>query len=150
MFEQLQTHRLSPKNQVTLPKGNRGLPGVDETGQLCALPHRMRLHDGTPIPVVLLLTEDELRRREYRIRERDDVDAMTKERRIAKLNGHARLLSVDGQRRVVLPPHFVDLLKLEREVFMFASNNSVMVWNPQDWLRYDDDQDDSEMDDVMI
>ena len=75
---------------------------------------------------------------------------MTKERRIAKLNGHARLLSVDGQRRVVLPRHFVDLLKLEREVFMFASNNSVMVWNPQDWLRYDDDQDDSEMDDVMI
>ena len=54
MFDQLQTHRLSPKNQVTLPKGNRGLPGVDESGQLWALPHRMRLQDGTAIPVVLL------------------------------------------------------------------------------------------------
>lgn len=150
MFDQLQTHRLSPKNQVTLPRGNRGLPGVDEAGQLCAMPYHMRLRDGTKLPVVILLTEDELREREERIRAREDVDAMTKERRIAVLNGHVRILALDGQRRVVIPGHFVSLLKLEREVFMIASNNSVTVWNPQDWLRYASDQDDGDMDDVMI
>ena len=150
MFEQLPTQRISPKHQVTLPRGSRGLPGIDASAQVCALPHKMRMRDGTVLPVIVLLAEDELRQREERIRAREDVDAVTKERRIALLNGHVRTLAVDGQRRVVLPAHFVDLLKLDREVFMVSNNTSVTVWNPEDWRRYNDDEDDSGIDEVMI
>lgn len=150
MFDQLPTHRLSPKNQVTLPRGNRGLPGVDASGLVFALPHQMRLDDGARLPVVVFLVEEELRQREERIRAREDITAAAKERRIAILNGHVRQLAVDGQRRVVLPRHFVELLRLEREVFMFPSNNSVMLWNPSDWLRYTADQEDDDSDDLML
>lgn len=150
MFEQLPIHRLSPKHQVTLPRGSRGLGDVEAVGQVCAMPHRMRLRDGSAVPVVVLLSEDYLQQREEAIRAREDIDATAKERRIAKLNGHMRQLAVDRQRRVVLPPHFVDLLKLEREVFLFASNNSVMVWNPGDWRRYAADLDDEDDDDLML
>ncbi|TVR43448.1 MAG: hypothetical protein EA402_09745 [Planctomycetota bacterium] len=150
MFEQLQTHRLSPKNQLTLLRGDRGLHGVEKTNVVCALPHRMRMRDGSPLPVILLLTEDELRLREERIRAREDVDNLTKERRIALLNGHVRLLNVDGQRRIVLPPHFVRLLQLDREVFMFASNTGVTIWRPEDWQRFSTDQADDDLDEIMI
>jgi len=136
MFDQLPVQRLSPKHQVTLLKGARGLAGADEQGQVCVLPHRMANDAGESFPVLVMLTEAELRERERRIREDDGLQPFEKERLIARLNGHVRVLTIDAQRRVVLPPHFVDYLEVEREVFMFSNNDSVLVWNPADWLAY--------------
>jgi DNA-binding transcriptional regulator/RsmH inhibitor MraZ len=135
MFDELPVQRMSPKHQVTLPKGARGLDGVDGLTYVCALPHRMTSPTGT-YPVILLLTEDELERRETAIRERTDLNVAEKERRIAMLNGHVRQLAVDGQRRIVMPPHFVRFLGADRTVFMFTNNTSVVVWKPEDWLAY--------------
>jgi DNA-binding transcriptional regulator/RsmH inhibitor MraZ len=151
MLANLPTQRLSPKHQVTLPRGARGLQGAEEVGSLCAMPHRMKLPDGSgTVPVVILLTEQELQQRENDIRAREDLDAMNKERRIARLNGHVRQLAIDAHRRVVLPKHFVEHIAAEKDVFLFSNNASVLVWNPHDWLRYAEPVDDDDDDDFLV
>lgn len=148
MFANLPTQRLSPKHQMVLPRGLRGLPGVEEAGVVWARPRRLALPDGSGrVPVIELMVEAEIQRREQAIRDDPALDAGEKMHRVTRLNGHARQLSLDGQRRVVLPSHFVELLRLERAVYLFTQNNSVLVWNPEDWLAYaasgDDDEDDA-------
>lgn len=150
MLEHLPTSRISPKHQVTLPRSTRGLSGIEEGAEVCVLPHAMPLRDGSKLTTLVVLTEEELRKREDAIRARDDIPVATKERRIAMINGRVRQLSVDRQRRVVLPQHFVKMLQLERDVYMFVNNQSVMVWHPQDWLRYNQDLEEEDADDLML
>lgn len=150
MLEHLQTSRISPKHQITLPRSTRGLPGIEEGAVVCALPRAMPLRDGSKLSALVVLTEEELRKREDAIRAREDIPAATKERLIAKLNGRVRQLAVDRQRRVVLPQHFVKMLNLDRDVYMFVNNQSVMIWHPNDWLRYNQDLEEEDADDLML
>mgnify|MGYP000701550028 CR=1 FL=1 len=146
MNSNIPTQRISAKNQVTLPRSARGLMGADQDGLVCGLQQQMRDPEGEGVfPVVLLMTEDELHRTEQKILENDQLDPLKKQNLIMKLNGKVHRMSVDGQNRIVLPGHFVDYLHLERDVFMFSTNNGVAVWNPSDWTRYNSSQDDDEL-----
>ncbi len=145
MPEELPIQRLSPKNQVTLLRGARGLPQVEELPYICGLPHKMLAENGTAYPVIVLMTEQELEVREERIRADAELSNRRKERLIAQLNGNVRQLSVDGQRRVVLPPHFVRYVGVEdRRVFMYSSNTSVLIWKPEDWSAYNHQEEDDD------
>lgn len=153
MPDDLPTLRLSPKNQVTLPRLARGLRGAEADGYLCATRHRIkRPEDGRVFPVLLLLTEGEVEARENAIRADDRLDPMQKEARIARLNGHVVRLSIDGQRRVVLPKHLVEYAGLDREAYMVSTNTSVVVWKPDDWRAWTaaDAADEDEADDGFV
>jgi len=137
MKPDLPTQRLSPKHQMTLPKGARALVGAESDGYVCGTLHRMRqLQTGAWHRVVVLLTETELHKREAAIRQNPELDPVTAEAHIARLNGNVQRMAIDGQRRVVLPKHFVVYLGLEREVYMFSTNNTVLVWHPETWLAW--------------
>jgi DNA-binding transcriptional regulator/RsmH inhibitor MraZ len=131
------TQRLSPKNQVTLPKGARAIAQVETEGYVCGRPDRMTLPlTGEQFPVVVLMEEAELQRREDALRTNPQLDPAAQAYYIANLNGAVRRMAVDAQRRIVLPAHFVDYLKLEREVYMFSTNVTVLAWHPDDWQRW--------------
>lgn len=138
MLASLPTQRLSPKHQLTLARGLRALAGIDESGCVWARPVRLAVaaETGVTVPAIEVMPEVEIQRREAAIREDQALSPAEKVRRVALLNGLARSLSLDGQRRVVLPGHFVEHLALDRDVFLFSQNASVLVWNPADWLRY--------------
>lgn len=137
------TQRLSPKHQVTLPKGARAIARVEHEGYVCGRPDRMVLPGtGEQFPVIVLMEEAELERREEAIRGNPEIDPAMATYYIANLNGQVRRMAVDAQRRIVLPPHFVDYLKLEREVFMFSTNVTLLAWHPADWQRWTAAQDD--------
>ncbi len=133
----LPTQRLSPKNQVTLPREARAFLGVGEGGQVCALQHRVAKDgDGESVPLLLLLTDAELQRREQRI---IDDPALTPAKRfelVTKLNGGVRRMAVDGQHRVVLPAHFVSHLAVDRDVFFVCTNTTLQLWHPTTYLRW--------------
>ena len=153
MAEDLPTLRLSPKNQVTLPRLARGLRGAESDGYLCATRHRLRRpEDGSVFQVVVLMTEGEVEARENAIRNSPDLDPAAKEARVARLNGHVVRLPIDGQRRVVLPKHLVEYLGLEREVYMVSTNTTVLVWQPDDWRRWSraDEEDEADDDDGFM
>jgi len=133
----LPTQKLSPKHQVTLPRGARALVNAESEGYVCGTLHRMqRPGESEQFRVVVLMAESELQRREQVIRDNPELDPMHAEMLIADLNGNVQRMAVDAQRRVVLPSHFVRYLELEREVYMFSTNTTVLVWRPQDWLRW--------------
>lgn len=145
MVHSLPTQRLSPKHQVTLPRGARALTGADVEGYVCGTLHRMRKPEtGESFRVVVLMTERELQRREEAIRQNQELDPARAEALIADLNGNVQRMAIDAQRRVVLPGHFVRYLRLERELYMFSTNTTVLVWNPQDWLRWSGGDDEDE------
>ena len=127
----LPTHRLSPKNQVTLPRDARSLVGVGEGGVVCALPSQA-LHE-TPakrFPLITLFTLEELTRREAKLRV-DFAGNLTQQFRLLQLlNAGVRQMAVDAQRRVVLPAHLVEHIGIERDLAFICSNESVQVWNP--------------------
>lgn len=140
------TQRISAKNQVTLPRSARGLLDVDSDGVLCGLQQKMRNLDADEVfPAVLLISEDELHETEKKILDNDDLDPLKKQNLVMKLNGKVHRMSIDAQNRVVLPGHFVEYLHLERDVFMFSTNKGIAVWNPEDWIRYNANQDDEEL-----
>jgi len=91
---------------------------------------------GDRFPVLVLMGEEELTRRENELRAMPDVDPAQLQYYIHTLNGPVRRMAVDAQRRIVLPAHFVDYLKLEREVYMYSTNVTVLAWHPDDWRRY--------------
>ena len=93
------------------------------------------------------MTEGEVEARENAIRANPDLDPVAKEARVARLNGHVVRLAIDGQRRVVLPKHLVEYLGLEREVYMVSTNTSVLVWQPDDWRRWSQADEEDEADD---
>ncbi len=133
----LPTQRLSPKNQISLARSARALAGADADGHVCGGPQRLRQpHSGEVFNVLVLMTEGELVRREQGLRVRSDLGADQLAYLIAQLNGTIQRMNLDGQRRIVLPAHFVSFLRLERELYLFSTNSSVLVWHPQDYLRY--------------
>ena len=146
MAPHIPTQRISAKNQVTLPRSARGLLGTEKEAALCGLQQPMRcLSDDGKFPVVLLMTENELRKTEQRILDNESLDPLKKQNMIMQLNGKVHRMSVAGQNRIVLPGHFVDYLRLQRDVFMFSTNNGVAVWNPKDWEAYNANQDEDEL-----
>lgn len=130
------TNRLSPKNQVTLPRDAAALAG--DPGHVRALPYRMpgKSDAGQTHPVLLLMTEEDLRKRERRIADDARIPANDKMRLIVELNAHAVALPIDDQRRVVLPAHLVDYLKLERDVLFVATGDLIYAWNPDEFTRW--------------
>jgi DNA-binding transcriptional regulator/RsmH inhibitor MraZ len=91
---------------------------------------------GEVFPILLLLTEKELQRREQKI---IDDQTLTPEQRlhlVTALNGEMATMAIDGQHRVVLPAHLVSYLGLERDVFFVCTNTTIQVWNPEHYLRW--------------
>ncbi len=127
----LTTFRLSPKNQVTIPAEGRSLLPEGER-EFHAIAHGVPVREGAAetFPILVLLTAAELRRREERIRGDASLSAFERDRRAMQLRATARNLAMDDQNRVVLPEPFVSHLRLEREVFFVALNDSLRVWNP--------------------
>ena len=145
MAVDLPTQRLSPKHQVTLIKGARALIEAEADGYVCGTVHRMiQPQTGERFPVVVLLSERELQRREDAIRDNPGLSPIAIEAQVARLNGKVQRMNMDAQRRIVLPSHFVRYLRLAQDVFMFSTNTSVMVWNPDDWRRWDGDDDNAD------
>ena len=132
----LPTQRLSPKNQVTLPREARAFLDVSEEGQVCGMQHRVQKESGDSFPVLLLLTDKELQRREQRIIEDPQLTPAKRFELVTKLNGGVRRMAVDAQHRVVLAAHFVSYLALERDVFFVCTNTTVQIWNPGHYLRW--------------
>ena len=129
------TNRLSPKNQVTLPRDAPGLAGV---AQVRALAHWMpgKADRAQRSPVVLLMSEADLRRRERRILDAPNLSAEDKMVHVQDLNARAAQLAIDDQRRVVVPQHLVDYLALQRDALFVTSGDIVYLWNPDEFQRW--------------
>jgi DNA-binding transcriptional regulator/RsmH inhibitor MraZ len=132
---------LSPKNQVTIPREARALLQAGKVGHLRGMKHAIQKAGGTIgageiFPLLLLLTEQELQRREQKI---IDAPNLTPEQRlhlVTNLNGEMALMAIDTQHRVVLPAHLVKYLGLDRDVFFVCTNTTIQVWNPEHYLRW--------------
>lgn len=140
----IQTQKLSPKNQVTLPKGARALEAVvPGDGYVCIKPDVMPgRNEGERSKVIVLMTEDEVNARDTAIRASAELSQAEKLRAILHFNGDIVRVAVDTQRRVVLPGHLVSWLSLEREIYMFSTNTAVIGWHPDEWRKWkgvDDD-----------
>jgi DNA-binding transcriptional regulator/RsmH inhibitor MraZ len=133
----LPTARISPKNQVTIPREARFLRGQSEATHLRALKHGQRKPEtGEVFPMLLMMTEAELQRREQRIL--DDAQ-LTGDQRLAlvtRLNAGSATLAIDSQNRVVLPADFITYLGVERDVSFVTTNTTVQVWHPEHFLRW--------------
>jgi DNA-binding transcriptional regulator/RsmH inhibitor MraZ len=133
----LPTQRLSPKNQVTIPREARALLLAGEVDHLRGMKHAIASStDGEIFPIVLLMTEKELQRREQRIL--DDTN-LTPEQRIqlvTSLNGEMAMMSIDAQHRVVLSAHLVKHLSVDRDIFFICTNTTIQVWNPEHYSRW--------------
>jgi hypothetical protein len=135
----LPIQRLSPKNQVTLSRDMRALASADgaTVEHLLGIQHGLaKSGGGEMFPIIILMTEPELRRREDRILADPALDGATRLALVTKLNGGAARMAIDGQNRIVLPPHFVAYLSLERDIFLNGTNTTVQIWNPQHYLRW--------------
>ncbi len=133
----LPTHRLSPKNQVTVPREARALLGKGEVAHLHGLPTAMPKAGSTELfPYVLLVTEDELKRREQAIIDAVDLAPEAKLALVSKLNGGAARMALDGQHRIVLPKLLVNWLGIEDEVFFNLTNTTIQAWKPASFLRW--------------
>lgn len=132
------TNRLSPKNQVTLPREAQALAGAP--AHLRALPHWMpgRADSRQRHPVVLLMTEADLRRRERKIIDSPEVPALHKQNLVMELNAGAVQLAIDDQRRVVIPAHQVEYLALERDALFVCTGDLIYLWNPAEFQRWRD------------
>ena len=75
----------------------------------------------------------------------------TIEENLSKLNqynkNHARFIRVflhsaeeqtmDGQSRVIIPPHLLDYAKIEKDVLILGSLNKIEFWNPVIYEQYE-------------
>jgi DNA-binding transcriptional regulator/RsmH inhibitor MraZ len=136
-------HRLSPKNQVTIPRDARVLAGG--TGAIGHL-RGSRLVVRKPktqeqFNTVVLLTETELQRREDLIRANPALDTDTRAQFIARLNDDMKVMPIDAQNRIVLPAEFVAFLGLgdqQRDIKFICTNSSIQAWNPDHYASYAD------------
>ncbi len=130
------TNRLSPKNQVTLPRDAAALAG--EPAHLRALAHWMpgKGDRAQRSPVVLLMTEAELRKRERRIIESPELSPEDKQVLVQSLNAGAAVLAIDDQRRVVVPQHLVEYLQLERDALFVTTGDLIYLWSPEEFQRW--------------
>jgi DNA-binding transcriptional regulator/RsmH inhibitor MraZ len=122
---------------VTVPREARALLGKEGVAHLRGLQHVLpRAGDGELFRYVVLMTEDELKRREQAILDAADVPAEAKLQLITELNGGSAFMALDGQHRIVLPKHFVAWLELDQDVLFNSTNTTIQVWNPQHFLRW--------------
>lgn len=135
----LPTQRLSPKNQVTLPRESRALLAAGELAHVRVLRHHVPAKDGGAerFPVLLMMSEAELTRREEAILRDQRLDDATRAVLIQQLNAGAALAAVDQQNRIVLAAHLIAHCTLERDVFFVSTNTLVYAWNPAHYLRWD-------------
>jgi DNA-binding transcriptional regulator/RsmH inhibitor MraZ len=150
----LQTYRLSPKNQVTLPRDARSLSHLGEGGVICGLPSRA-IHEDPKrkLPIVTLMTVEVVIERERELREQAQREGQSPFAMINFFNEGLKQMTVDGQRRIVLPPHFVEHLGVERDLLFISTNTSVYVWNPdhyQTWRGEDDERTRLALDRLMV
>lgn len=133
----LPTYRLSPKNQVTLPRDARSLADVSEGGVVCGVPGRSLHQDQTKLfPLITLMTVAEVTAREAAMRAAFAGDQARQFQLINQFNAGLKHMAVDGQRRIVLPPHFVEYLGVERDLLFICTNTTVHVWNPEHYLAW--------------
>lgn len=150
----LPTYRLSPKNQVTLPRDARSLAAIGEGGVVCGLPSRA-IHDDSArrFPIVTLMTVEIVTERERELREQAKNEGKSPFTLVNRFNEGLKQMMVDAQRRIVLPPHFVEHLGVERDLLFISTNTSVFVWNPdhyRTWRGEDDEQTQLALDRLMV
>lgn len=139
----LPTYRLSPKNQVTLPRDARSLAQVSEGGVVCGVPGRsLQREPGKLFPLITLMTVDEVTNRETAMRAAFADDQVRQFQLINQFNAGLKHMAVDGQRRIVLPPHFVEYLGVDRDLMFICTNTTVHVWNPEHYLAWRGEGDD--------
>jgi|GEM_PF-3436651 len=133
----LPTYRLSPKNQVTLPRDARSLGAVSEGGVVCGMPaHAIHKDPAKQFTIITLMTVEELTARESALRAEYDRQGVSPFEILNQLNAGLKQMTVDGQRRIVLPPHFVEYLGAERDLLFICTNSTVYVWNPQHYVTW--------------
>jgi DNA-binding transcriptional regulator/RsmH inhibitor MraZ len=133
-------HRLSPKNQVTVPRDARVFtaPAV-QIDHLRARRHMARQPEsGELFPTVLLMSEAELKEREARIGADASLTVDQKFAIIARLNDEMKSLAIDGQNRVVLPAECVAHIGVgaSRDVKFVCTNTLIQIWNPDHYERF--------------
>jgi DNA-binding transcriptional regulator/RsmH inhibitor MraZ len=131
--------RLSPKNQVTIPREARVLGGNAKIEHLRAKRHVVRAPENNEqYRVVLLMTETELAAREQRILADPALSDDQKFAYVTRLNAEMKLLAIDAQNRVVLPSECVAHLGVgdSRDVQFVCTNTLIQVWNPDHFQRY--------------
>lgn len=132
-------HRLSPKNQVTIPREARVLTGAARVEYLRAKRHVVKKPgSGEIFRLVVLMTEQELQAREQRIHSRAELSDEQKFQYITLLNDSMKMVALDAQNRVVLPGECVAHLELaeNRDVKFVCTNSLVQVWNPEHFQRF--------------
>lgn len=133
----LPIQRLSPKNQVTIPREARALLAAGDMDHLRGMKHGLVKSGTTTIfPVLVLMIEKELQRREQKIIDDPTLSPEARLELVTRLNGEMAMMSIDAQHRIVLPAHFVSYLKLDREAFFVCTNTTIQVWKPDDYLAW--------------
>jgi DNA-binding transcriptional regulator/RsmH inhibitor MraZ len=82
------------------------------------------------------MSEAELRKRERRIIEAANLSAEDKQVLVQSLNAGAVALAIDDQRRLVVPQHLVEYLKLERDALFVPTGDLIYLWNPAEFQRW--------------
>ena len=136
-------HRLSPKNQVVIPREARifavKTPKIEH---LRAKRHVVRKAgsgaSAEEFPAVLLMTEAELQAREQRILADAALDDDQKFAYVTRINDEMKMLAIDAQNRVVLPAECVAHLGVgdSREVKFVCTNTVIQIWNPEQYQRF--------------
>ncbi len=135
-------HRLSPKNQVTIPREARAFASSSAG---VPVPHlRGKRHvvrkggSKDEFRIVLLMTEAELTKREERILADATLSDDQKFEYVTRLNDEMKLLSIDGQNRIVLPAEYVEHLGVaeSKDVKFVCTNTVIQAWNPEHHIAY--------------
>lgn len=132
----LPIQRLSPKNQVTIPREARALLVAGEVDHLRGMKHAIAKSGGPIFPVLVLMTEKELQRREQKIIDDPSLAPEVRLELVTRLNGESAMMSIDAQHRIVLPAPFVSYLKLDRDIFFVCTNTTIQAWRPDDYLAW--------------
>jgi DNA-binding transcriptional regulator/RsmH inhibitor MraZ len=126
-------HRLSPKNQVTIPREARVFAAASKVEHFRAKRHVVRRADTQEkFHLVLLMSEAELQERERRIMADATLSDDSKFEIVTRINDEMKMLALDAQNRVVLPGECVHHLGLGdgRDVKFVCTNTQVQLWNP--------------------
>src|SRR4051812_12476830 len=133
-------HRLSPKNQVTIPREARVFAAAGpKIEHLRARRHVVRKPaSADEFPAILLMTEAELQSREAKILADERLSDDEKFAYVTRINDEMKMLAIDAQNRVVLPGDCVAHLGVgdSREVKFVCTNTVIQVWHPEQYQRY--------------
>jgi DNA-binding transcriptional regulator/RsmH inhibitor MraZ len=133
-------HRLSPKNQVTIPREARVFAvGGAKIEHLRARRHVVRKPNAAEeFPAILLMTEAELQERERRILADERLNDDEKFAYVTRINDEMKVLAMDAQNRVVLPAECVAHIGIgdSRDVKFVCTNTLIQLWHPEHYQRY--------------